>query len=326
LLLEAAVVIEAAEELALACHVSPDGDALGSTLAFHLGAQASGRPSVASWPRPLEVPTNYRSLPALHLATDPSHFPAQPSVMMTFDCGAADRLNELQGAAGAAQHLIVVDHHASNHRYGTINVVDPTAASTTVMVHRLLAALGWPITREIAWCLYTGLITDTGRFQFAATTPAVFALAEELTSFDLPIARINRELFDEHRFAYLKLAARVLDRAEFDEQRSMLLSSVSQQDLLDLDVHYDEVEGLIEWLRTCVEAEVTVLIKEASDGVRVSLRAKERADVGALATSFGGGGHRLASGFSFPGTIAEAFTAIRAAAEQRHLIADPGER
>ncbi len=314
-LTQAVAVIQATESVALACHLSPDGDALGSTLGFHLAAINNGCHSVASWPTPLAVPTNYRSLPALGLAIDSSVFPLNPPVMLTFDCGSADRLNELHGAASNADHLIVVDHHASNQRYGTINIVDATAASTTVMVHRLLAALGWPLTRDIAWCLYTGLITDTGRFQFAATTPSVFALAEELTTFDLPIARINRELFDEHRFAYLKLAARVLERAEYDHSRSMLVSSVTQQDLAEFAVSYDEVEGLIEWLRTCIEAEITVLIKEAADSLHVSMRAKESANVGSIATSFGGGGHRLAAGFSFHGSVEDALSAIRASVD-----------
>jgi bifunctional oligoribonuclease and PAP phosphatase NrnA len=307
--------LSSAPALALACHVTPDGDALGSLLAFHQGARNAGLNSVASWPSPFSSAPHYRSLPGLELAIDPVDFPAHPELMMTFDCGSIGRLNELatnarQAAANDA--LIVVDHHASNERYGTINVVHDLAASTTVVVRELFTALGWPLTRDIAWCLYTGLVTDTGRFQFAATSPSVFALAQELSEFDLPIARISRELFDEHQFGYLKLASRVLDRAELDSKLALVSSFVTQADLEEFGVGYDEVEGMIDWLRTSVEAEITCICKEAQDGVRVSLRSKERADVGALAKVFGGGGHRLASGFVSTHTIPEVISSMKA--------------
>jgi bifunctional oligoribonuclease and PAP phosphatase NrnA len=303
-----------APALALACHVTPDGDALGSLLAFHQGARNAGLVSVASWPAPFSTAPHYRSLPGLELATDPNDFPSNPELMMTFDCGSIGRLNELATNARHAvanDNLIVVDHHASNERFGTINIVHDHAASTTVVVRDLFAALGWPLTRDIAWCLYTGLVTDTGRFQFAATTPSVFALAKELIEFDLPVARISRELFDEHQFGYLKLAARVLDRAELDADLALVSSFVTQADLEEFGVGYDEVEGMIDWLRTSVEAEITCICKEAPDGVRVSLRSKERADVAALAKAFGGGGHRLASGFVSTHTIPDVISSMK---------------
>ncbi len=301
--------------LALACHVTPDGDALGSLLAFHQGALNAGYHSVATWPLPFSTGPHYRSLPGLELASDPLNFPTEPELMMTFDCGSIGRLNELATNARhavARDALIVVDHHASNERYGNINVVHDHAASTTVVVRDLFAALRWPLTRDIAWCLYTGLVTDTGRFQFAATSPSVFALAKELAEFDLPIPRISRELFDEHQFGYLKLAARVLDRAELDSKLALVSSFVTQADLAEFGVGYDEVEGMIDWLRTSVEAEITCICKEADDGVRVSLRSREQADVGALAKAFGGGGHRLASGFVSTHTIPEVLSSMKA--------------
>src|SRR5262249_44920374 len=148
--------------------------------------------------------------------------PRQPEVMVTFDCGSMARLRELGDVARAAGELIVVDHHATNARYGTINVVDPSAAASAVVVRRLAARLGWPLTRDPAMCLYTGVVTDTGRFQYDNTTPEVFELACELSSFDLPIAAITRQLFEEHRYAYMQLVARVLERAELDRDRRFI--------------------------------------------------------------------------------------------------------
>src|SRR5204863_1672428 len=111
------------------------------------------------------------------IVTKLADFPAVPMVMITFDCGWMAQLAELGEAARAAGELIVLDHHATNDRYGTINVIDPDAAASAVVVRRLAARLDWPLTRDAALCLYTGIVTDTGRFQYSNTTPEVFDLA-----------------------------------------------------------------------------------------------------------------------------------------------------
>ena len=292
--------------LALMCHVSPDGDALGSMLALHHLARSQGVDSVASFPNPFSVAAHYRSVPGLELLSDSASFPEKPTTVVTFDCGSLGRLVELGvPAAFARDHgeLIVLDHHVTNDRYGSINVVDTRAAATAVVVHALARELGWPLTREAATCLYVGLVTDTGRFQFSSSDPSVFEMAAELVAFDIPIARLNRELFDEHSYAYLQLASRMLARAVFDEDRELIYSRVTQADLAELGVEYDEIEGMIDWLRTAANAEVAVIYKEAIDGVRVSMRSLTKVDVGAVAGSLGGGGHVRAAGFTMAGPI-----------------------
>src|SRR5438876_5863835 len=121
---QAAVAIERAPLVALACHVTPDGDALGSMLAMHLLCRSQGKPSVASWPEPFVVAPHYTYLPGLDSLTKPADFPEAPPVMVTFDCGSLDRLRELADPARAADELIVVDHHVTNARYGLFNVLD----------------------------------------------------------------------------------------------------------------------------------------------------------------------------------------------------------
>ncbi len=293
--------MSAGSPLALMCHVSPDGDALGSMLALHHLARSQGFASVASFPNPFSTAAHYRSVPGLELLTESSAFPADPSLVITFDCGSLQRLVELGAAANFARdngELIVLDHHATNDRYGSINVVDVKAAATAVVVRALARELGWPLTRDAAICLYVGLVTDTGRFQFSSTDPSVFELAAELASFGLPISQLNRELFDEHSYAYLRLAACALGRAVLDPERELITTHVSQHDLAEFGVGYDEVEGLIEWIRSATEAEVAVVFKEAADGVRVSMRSLSKVDVGALAVKLGGGGHVRAAGFT----------------------------
>jgi len=312
----AAALISGADRLALACHVVPDGDALGSMMALHHLAVAQGVASVASWPEPFVVAPHYQFLPGLEMATKPADFPVQPDVMVTFDCGSLQRLCELGPIAkrtAAAGGLVVLDHHVTNDRYGSINAVDPDAAATAVVVRRLAALLDWPLTREAAICLYTGLVTDTGRFQYSNTTPEVFALAHELATFDLPICDISRQLFEEHRFAYLQLVGVCLERAELDVDLRFVATWVTEKDFRRFDVSIEETEGLIDLIRRSAEAEVSCVLKESPEGVRVSLRALADTDVGAIATRFGGGGHRFAAGFTSSGTVAEVLADIRAA-------------
>src|SRR5262249_22757807 len=160
--------------VALACHVNPDGDALGSMLGLFHVLRAAGRDVVASFPPPFSIAPHYRELPGLDLLTNPAEFPIEPDVMVTFDCGSLARLGALEPSGKAAGELIVLDHHVSNTRYGTINVIDPAAAASGAIVRRLVLALGLPLTNDAAVALYAALVCDTGRFQYETTTPSVF--------------------------------------------------------------------------------------------------------------------------------------------------------
>jgi phosphoesterase RecJ-like protein len=308
----AAEVIGRAPLVALACHVTPDGDALGSMLAVHLLCRSQGKESVASWPEPFEVAPHYAYLPGLDSVIKPADFPEAPPVMVTFDCGSLDRLNELAEPAREAGELIVVDHHATNDSYGTVNLLDADAAASAVMVYRLANRLGWPLTRDVAICLYTGIVTDTGRFQYSNTSPEVLEMATELSRFDIPIAEMSRQLFEEHRFAYLQLVATALQRAELDLERRFVATWITLADLQRFGVDMDEAEGLIDIVRRTEEADVSCVLKESSDGIKVSLRSVTDFDVAAIAMRFGGGGHRAAAGFTDPRPIPEVLADIRA--------------
>ncbi len=310
----AATAVREASSIALACHVNPDGDALGSMLGLHHVLLAHGMPSVASFSEPFVVAPHYRDLPGLHLLSPPAAFPSEPDVMITFDCGSMARLGDLERPAKAARELIVIDHHISNEQYGTINVVDGSAAASGVVVRDLLRELGLALNRDAAVCLYAALVCDTGRFQYECTTPAVFELARELAGFDLPISSLSRTLFEEHRFAYLQLLAAVLQRAALVPEQRFVWSVVTQDDLHRHDVTMEEVEGLIDIIRRTREAEVTALLKEEPDGtVRVSLRSLGEVDVCRIAQAEGGGGHRFAAGFSSDDPTADVVARIRAA-------------
>lgn len=310
----AAAAIRSSEALALACHVSPDGDALGSMLAlFHL-ARDNGHSVVCSWPSPFTVGPHYEFLPGLADAVPPRDFPRSPELMITFDLGRFERLGDLEPAAHDARELLVLDHHEDNRRFGTLNVVDLDAAATAVVVRDLARELGWDLDFDAAVCLYTGLVTDTGRFRYPNTTPAVFRLAEELAELDIPISHIEWELFEKHRFAYLRLVGSALERARLEAHDGFVATWCTTADLEQFGVAFDETEGLIDVLRQAAEAEVSCVIREvpadgalhqrSADGppvsgvMKVSLRSTGALDVGALARRYGGGGHWFMAGFT----------------------------
>ncbi len=286
--------------IALACHEDPDGDALGSLLAVQIFLRRMDVDTSASWgTEPFTVPPQYTFLPGLQTLVPPHRFPEAPELLISFDAGSRERLGTLASAADAAGTLIVVDHHESNEGFGDINLVAPRAAATVVLVDELLRRLGGMPDREIATCLYTGLVTDTGRFQYRNTDRSAMELGSRLIGEGIEHAEMSRQMFETHSFGYLKVLARVLDRAEFVPEASLVHSWVAQSDLERFGVSFAETEGLIDVLRTADAAELTMICKENPDGRwRVSMRSKGRTDVAALASELGGGGHTYSAGFT----------------------------
>jgi phosphoesterase RecJ-like protein len=297
----------------LLAHVHPDGDALGSMLAMHHLCEQHGKRPVSSWGGPFPAAPHYRFLPGLDRAVLPSQLPADPGLAVTFDCGSLERLGSAATAAQAAPELVVLDHHADNERFGTVNVVETDAAATAVIVRHMVGTLGWPLDREAAVNLYVGLLTDTGRFQYPNTTPDVFLLAEELSEFGLPLATVTRELFEKHRFAYVQLAGLALARAQLDPDRHLVAAWITADELERHGVDFDETEGFVDLLRRTAEADVVAALKEApGEGLRVSLRSLGTVDVGAIAHALGGGGHSFMAGFTTQGSVDDTLDRIRA--------------
>lgn len=308
---KAAATIARSRQLALACHVGPDGDALGSMIGFGLSARSAGKEVVASFGSPYIVPGNLSFLPT-DLLVDPADFPETPETMVVFDAGSQDRLAELGSPAGDANSLIVIDHHVTNAGFGDIALVDPEAAATGVLVVELLDALDWPITPEIATCLLTALVTDTGRFQYSNTSPSTLEMAARLVEAGARPEQISQKVYEEAPFGYLKAAGTALTRATLDSQLSLVSTVITQRDLEDAGVDWGDIDNLINTLRLAEEADVAVLAKVGSDEkVKLSLRSRGATDVGALAAELGGGGHRLAAGFTYDGDPDEALDEVR---------------
>ena len=231
-LARAAEVLRDAPEVALTCHVNPDADAMGSMLGLAAVLDSLGKQTTASIPNePLVLPRWAAQLPGSDRLVTAAEFPREPAVMVTCDCAALDRLAGLGGAASRAGELIWIDHHRSNDGLGTIALIDPEASSTCEVVFRLVGEMGAGLTDEAAACLYAGLVTDTGRFQYEATTPETLRIAARLREHDFDHARLAQALYEDHPQEYLGLVSVALGRLRHEPEADLVWTYLTQQDL-----------------------------------------------------------------------------------------------
>jgi phosphoesterase RecJ-like protein len=308
--------LPAAAPVLLACHVNPDGDALGSMLGFGLGLRRLGYAAVqASFPGPLEIPEPFRGLPGLDLLVASTAVAPDPQLVISFDAATPARLGELAPLLDAAPASVVLDHHASNTGFGRVGLVDPDAAATSVVADELLRRLGVPLDAEIAECLYVALATDTGSFKFDSSTPAVHAFAGRLIATGIGVGAISRRVFDTRPFGAVRLFGEVLGRAELDPVAAGGRGLVwTHATLADLERHGQRpyvLEALIDSVRCVAEADVACVVKQVRPAEwAVSLRSKGGVDVGRVAVALGGGGHRLAAGFTAYGGLDDVLGAL----------------
>jgi phosphoesterase RecJ-like protein len=297
---KAAEALAAAPSVALACHVNPDADALGSMLGLSNHLRGMGKQTVCSFPNdPFELPRWAAMLPGTDALVPPPAFPRDPPLMVTCDVASLDRLASLGGPAVRAKALIWIDHHVTNEGLGTIPIIDPSASSTCELAWRLVKELGGQIQIETAMCLYAGLVTDTGRFQYEAVKPDTLRLAAELREFPFEHTRLVQALYEDNGVAYLGLLAVALGRVRLEPEADLVWTYLTRADLEAAHVAPAETDDLIDVLRTAREADVAAVIKQQRDGrFKVSLRSRGGHDVAAAASRFGGGGHRLASGYT----------------------------
>jgi phosphoesterase RecJ-like protein len=309
---------ESGDEVQLICHVNPDGDALGSMLGFGLGLRRLGITELrATFPGEFELPEPYKSLPGTDFLVPEHRAYRNPRLVMTFDVAAESRLGDLAGLLSTAPCVVVLDHHASNTRFGHLHLVDPAAAATSVVVDGLLGRLGVTLDRAIAECLYVALATDTGSFKFDMTTPEVHELAARLIATGIRPGAISRRVFDTRPFGAVRLFGGVLGRARLEPDAAgghgLGWTYATLDDLARHGQRPYVLEALIDSVRCTAEADVSCVVKQVRPAEwAVSLRSKGAVDVSRVAVALGGGGHRFAAGFTGHGTVGEVVAGVRA--------------
>jgi bifunctional oligoribonuclease and PAP phosphatase NrnA len=298
----------------IAAHIGPDGDALGAALALHRALAARGAKTLPTWgEEPLRVPAAYADLPGVDDLVAPSDIDAADvDLLVSVDAASASRLGALQPLLDADVPVVVVDHHPTNTRFGTVHLVAPRAAATVVIVDELLRRMGIDLDPEIATCLYVGLVTDTGRFQHATTDRAAMELGGRLIEAGAPHEELTRRLFGTRTVGELTLLARALGRLTFVPEVGVVHAHVTVEDLEEAGAGIEAAEAIIDVVRTTDVAEVALVAREdaGSDGWRVSLRSRGAVDVGRIAEGLGGGGHDRAAGFTGQGTYDEVLASV----------------
>ena len=312
--LGAVELLSRAATIAVVAHVHPDADTIGAGLALALVLDRCGKGVEVSFAAPADLPESLASLPGCHLLVDPDAMRRDVDLVVTVDVPSLKRLGELSDLAGPDRQLLVIDHHASNEMFGTANFIDVSADSTTMMVAEMLDTWGKPIELDVAHCIYAGLTTDTGSFRWASAR--ALRLAARLVDIGVDNAAISRTLMDSHPFGWLPLLSRVLGSSQLLPDavggRGLVYAVVENRDLTGS--RPEEVESIVDIVRTTQQAEVAAVFKEVAPRQwSVSMRAKADVDLAAVASAFGGGGHRLAAGYSTAGSIDDAVSSLCAA-------------
>ncbi|HWS92058.1 MAG TPA: bifunctional oligoribonuclease/PAP phosphatase NrnA [Mycobacterium sp.] len=312
--LGAVELLSRAATIGVVAHVHPDADTIGAGLAMALVLEKSGKDVQVSFAAPATLPESLASLPGCHLMVSPDAMRRDVDLVVTVDVPSVKRLGGLGDLAGPGRQVLVIDHHASNDMFGTANFIDLSADSTTMMIADILDTWGKPIDPDVAHCIYAGLTTDTGSFRWASAR--ALRLAARLVDVGVDNAAISRTLMDTHPFVWLPLLSRVLGTAQLLPDavggRGLVYAVVEHRDWISS--RPEEVESIVDIVRTTQQAEVAAVFKEVDPRQwSVSMRAKAEVDVAAVASVFGGGGHRLAAGYTTSGSIDDAVASLRAA-------------
>ncbi|MFN8186882.1 MAG: bifunctional oligoribonuclease/PAP phosphatase NrnA [Gaiellales bacterium] len=291
-------------------HENPDGDALGSLVAMRLALEQLGADSLTYLAGEVPLPREYAfmSLEGLHRGGRPAE--ADGRVVLALDCANERRLGPDPALLERAPLVVNIDHHHDNTRFGSVNLVVANASSTGEVLRGLFTELRVPLTPAIAEAIYIAVVTDTGRFQYANTTPQTLRLAAELMEAGADTQRIFQGVYESVPFAKLKLLGRALDSARAYEGGRLVIAFLARDDFADAGATEPFAEGIIDSIRSVEGAELVALVREPPtvDGPkrRVSLRTTaDDLDVSAIARLADGGGHRQAAGFSSEGSADE---------------------
>lgn len=294
-----------ARKVLLVMHRRPDPDSVGSAAAMaeFLDAQNIARRYFCATPLPSEAAL-FAIDPQTVLGSSPGPSLADCDVVCTFDAGDLKHVG-LEMALQSAPHYIVnIDHHSTNTNFGDLNIVDLSAAATTEIIYGFFKAVGFTVTRRVAFCLLAGLLTDTDHFYNPATTASALEIASELIAKGVALPELRRVLFERRDPSALKLIGEALARLKTHPRFNIAVTYITEEDLNRYQVDFEDAEGLANILNTLGGARAMLLLKEAGGIIRGSWRTtRSDVDVGRIAEVCGGGGHRKAAGFTLRGTL-----------------------
>jgi len=296
-------VLREKDRFLVACHENPEGDAIGSELALALALRRMGKTATVLNADP--VPANLLFLPGADTVVfdeDGSKY----DVAVVVDCGSPERTGRVGRELRKCPLLVNIDHHRTNGDLGELALVDPAAAATGLLIHRVLSAMGYEIGLDVATNIYVAVLTDTGSFHYGSSSPEAFEVAGEMVRRGVDPWAVAEQVYETQSAHRLRLLGRVLDSLDVSADGRVACITTMREDLRKFASGKDALEGFINYPRSIVGVEVAVSLREEEGGIfRVSFRSKGRVDVSAVAARFGGGGHRNAAGCTVPGTLAD---------------------
>jgi phosphoesterase RecJ-like protein len=295
-------LIEGKRLFAITSHIRPDGDSLGSSLGLFWLLRALDKEVEVIMRDP--VPLAYSKLPGSEQVRVTPRVDRAYDAVFVIECSDVDRpgLVDLE-----KQFVVNIDHHSTTALFGDINWIDSTASAVGEMVYNLCKAMGVRVTREIAECVYTALITDTGSFHYSNTSERTFKVASELVRAGVKPAKVSQSVFANYPWSKIELMSAVLSTVRRDESGRIAWLFQTREMQERTGASDEDGDGFVNYPMSCGEVEACAFFKETAAGVfRVSLRSKCDVNVARIAEHFGGGGHRNAAGCTFRGSIEEA--------------------
>ncbi|MCY6356640.1 DHH family phosphoesterase [Clostridium sp. ZS2-4] len=300
-------VIEAinrSKKIGITCHVSPDGDALGSSLALMQGLLKLNKEAYIMSKESL--PETFGYLPFCdEVNKNIDCILENTDTVIVLDCGNVGRINSNLSMPNRNYTLINIDHHLSNDLYGDINYVNTDAAAVSEIIYEIFNMMNIEIDTDIATCLYTSLVTDTGSFKHSNTTDLTHKIAGHLINVGIDFSQIHRNIFENVKYSRIKLQGRVIENMYLTHDGKICIMKLTQEMLDEFDINNGDSSDIISLGTKIDTVEVAVLLKETEEGVKVSLRSKTIVDVRKIAEKFDGGGHVRASGFASKKSLKE---------------------
>jgi phosphoesterase RecJ-like protein len=295
--------IKKAKSIILFTHRDPDGDAIGTMIALYIALKSMNKKVEMFSSDP--VPEMYKFLP--HSKKVMLKLPKNKKydLAIVADCGGIERIDGKFNVRDVVKRIVNIDHHPDNTRFGDVNYIEGIS-SVSEIVYKLLCEMKVKITKEIAECLYTGIMTDTGNFRYDYTTADTFEIAQRLIRSGAQLSKIAMSVYETKTLPSVRILGAAMYNLESSKSGRVAWTVLSQKTMDDIGAKSEDLTGLVDNIRSIKDVEVAILFRQEEDGIKVNFRSKFKVNVSKIAGRLGGGGHVRASGALLKCSLKEA--------------------
>jgi phosphoesterase RecJ-like protein len=301
--------LNSCQDVLVVSHVNPDGDAVGSLVAFGCAMETMNKKRVTLY-NESPIPAVYRFLSGVGKIRNQAGCVSEYDTAVVLDCGDLSRVGKIHTHVSKIPAVINIDHHITNTGFGTHRLIDTGACATTELVYRIMKKMGLRFDTCIATSIYTGILTDTGSFRFSNTNRETFSICEEMTEYGVDPYQVAQHVYGTYSLGRIKLLNMALDSIEVSCDGKMSVMTVPREMIEETGTNPQDIDGMINYAKGIEDVIVAALILEHEKGTseykfHVSLRSDGTVDVADIASRFGGGGHSSAAGFCVDLSLAE---------------------